>query len=77
MSAACVTASSQIRSMAYSVPMALPTLRSSGTLCIIVKGSSIAQQPLKLPPFHICAKHTILHDCHPTEDVPMSGLWYS
>lgn len=77
MSAACVTASFQIRSMACSVPMALPTRRSSGTLCIIVKGPSIANQALKLLPFHICAKHTILHNSHPAEDVPISSLWCS
>ena len=43
MSAACVTASFRIRSMVCLVLMALPTRRSSGTLCIIVKGSSVVK----------------------------------
>ena len=41
MSAACGTASFRIRSMVSSASVALPTRRSSGILCIIVKGSSI------------------------------------
>ena len=78
MSAACVTASFRIRSMVYSVLLVLQTRRSSGIMiCIIVKGSPIAKYLLKFLPFHICTKHTILNDCHPAEDVPISILWCS
>ena len=78
MSAACVTAFFRIKSMVCSVPLALPTRRSSGIIiCIIVKGSSIGKYLLKLLIFFLCAMHIILNDCHPAEEVPITILWCS